>query len=401
MSTWIFEFHTDHFNFDDLLDGGTQQFDVLVEGGDIKIRSDDQIFVWRTKGQPGADPGIVAECSLLDAGGDPADDNSGLTQALPPIQSDSPSYRVRLEVKRVANKKKILKESWLKEDPVARDLQTFKSGGLASYRVSEDIAARLSRLWQATGVDWDRADCVAGLWVYKEVYGGEVSKRPNRPVSNVALLTGRAVTGVYNRVMNYRHLDPRDKRKGFSGAGDVAKAVWAEFFSQEDENLDDEAIEQEFRRLWGDGKVFLNTASAANEALHRLRQAERLASLKLEELEARLAMRSQRHMKRNELPTCKAASTRVFDRDPLIVAIRRVRAGHRCEVPDCSHPEFLDSKGLTYCEVHHIVPLAEGGPDTLENLVCLCPAHHVEAHRGKEKDALRDLFFSLRRTKHP
>jgi len=34
-------------------------------------------------------------------------------------------------------------------------------------------------------------------------------------------------------------------------------------------------------------------------------------------------------------------------------------------------------------EVHHKVPLAEGGDDTVENAIALCPNCHRHAHYGK------------------
>jgi predicted restriction endonuclease len=82
-------------------------------------------------------------------------------------------------------------------------------------------------------------------------------------------------------------------------------------------------------------------------------------------------------------PSVKSTTTREFTRDPLIVAIGKVRARFRCEVPNCAHPTFMDNGNMLHCEVHHIQPLAEGGPDDLNNVACLCAAHHREAHHGK------------------
>jgi hypothetical protein len=33
-----------------------------------------------------------------------------------------------------------------------------------------------------------------------------------------------------------------------------------------------------------------------------------------------------------------------------------VRAGFRCEIPDCPSPSFALMSGEAYCEVHHLVP---------------------------------------------
>jgi hypothetical protein len=34
------------------------------------------------------------------------------------------------------------------------------------------------------------------------------------------------------------------------------------------------------------------------------------------------------------------------------------------------------------CEIHHIVPVREGGKDVFENCILLCPNHHKEADLG-------------------
>jgi len=56
---------------------------------------------------------------------------------------------------------------------------------------------------------------------------------------------------------------------------------------------------------------------------------------------------------------------------------RRVkrRDGGRCRVPGCRCATFVD--------VHHLELRAEGGGNTLENLVTLCTAHHRAIHRGE------------------
>jgi predicted restriction endonuclease len=36
----------------------------------------------------------------------------------------------------------------------------------------------------------------------------------------------------------------------------------------------------------------------------------------------------------------------------------------------------------TLVEVHHIIPRRQRGPDTLDNLITLCPNHHTMADRG-------------------
>ena len=51
--------------------------------------------------------------------------------------------------------------------------------------------------------------------------------------------------------------------------------------------------------------------------------------------------------------------------------------------------------GRVYLETHHIVPLAENGRDTEQNVIALCPNEHREAHSGAKKIELRQLFADL------
>lgn len=99
---------------------------------------------------------------------------------------------------------------------------------------------------------------------------------------------------------------------------------------------------------------------------------------------------------RPKRPRAIAATGRVFERSALVVAIARLRADHRCEVPGCQHPAFICEDGMRYSEVHHVVPLAEGGADVLSNVACICPAHHREAHVGKGARHVTEALKAVR-----
>ncbi len=72
-----------------------------------------------------------------------------------------------------------------------------------------------------------------------------------------------------------------------------------------------------------------------------------------------------------------------FVRDPYIVAGALARAKDQCEMPDCKSQLFQRDDDRSYLEVHHILPLGEGGDDTLINAAALCPSCHRELHFGK------------------
>jgi 5-methylcytosine-specific restriction endonuclease McrA len=302
--------------------------------------------------------------------------------------------RALLRLNRVAIKKEVLRREWLAQDPVLSELPNLKMAAGTNYPVTPQQAARLYALWSRTGQDWSRDESVAGLWAYAKTLGTPVSRLPGSPVALVSQLIGRAIPGVYNKVMNFRSIDPRDSRAGLPASGATDERVWNEFFDPATNQLGEADLEQEFNRLWmstaGNSEPALD-AEAVQERAEAA--ARRLEDQELDNLLARyhasLAVRPAR-------PRASSSTTRVYERDPLVIAIARKRAGHRCEVPGCDHPQFMAADGLPYCEVHHVIPLAEGGEDRIENAACLCPSHHREVHHGNQRSVLEAQLKELR-----
>lgn len=59
--------------------------------------------------------------------------------------------------------------------------------------------------------------------------------------------------------------------------------------------------------------------------------------------------------------------------------------GEKCMCKNCSN-SFIKKDGRLYIEVHHIVPLHEGGEDGAWNLSVLCAHHHRMAHFARESE---------------
>lgn len=85
----------------------------------------------------------------------------------------------------------------------------------------------------------------------------------------------------------------------------------------------------------------------------------------------------------NKKPSTITVLTEAYRRNPDVVAEVLFRADGKCE--RCTKPApFLRTKDRTpYLEVHHIVQLAKGGEDTVENAMALCPNCHRELHFGQ------------------
>lgn len=207
------------------------------------------------------------------------------------------------------------------------------------------------------------------------------------------MLIGRAVPGVYNKVMNFRALDPRDNRAGMSGVSTKDRQVWAEFYDLTTASIREDALEQEFHRLWDGSRIGLNAnqSQAVEQILER--EMRGLVGLELDQL-MDLYAASSGH--REPKPRARAVQGISFDRDVVVAVIAKKRADFRCEVPDCSSPMFVTADDLRYCEVHHIRPLGDGGTDAPDNVACLCPLHHREAHYGKRATALQQMLEQLR-----
>ncbi|GJL88994.1 MAG: hypothetical protein DHS20C03_27030 [Minwuia thermotolerans] len=87
---------------------------------------------------------------------------------------------------------------------------------------------------------------------------------------------------------------------------------------------------------------------------------------------------------------CKAiASGYAFIRDPRVVAFTQFRARGKCDLCMQDAP-FKRADDTPYLETHHVLPLAEGGPDTVENCAAVCPNCHRALHSAGNRDALAE-----------
>ncbi|WP_433581272.1 NUDIX domain-containing protein [Paenibacillus amylolyticus] len=82
-------------------------------------------------------------------------------------------------------------------------------------------------------------------------------------------------------------------------------------------------------------------------------------------------------------PDTVTVTSKQFVRNGDVIVEVLERAKGVCE--QCKKPAPFLRKDLTpYLEVHHIKPLAEGGEDTVENAIAICPNCHRAAHHAAE-----------------
>lgn len=102
-----------------------------------------------------------------------------------------------------------------------------------------------------------------------------------------------------------------------------------------------------------------------------------LDALKLDSKERQARLRQAR-----KKPQARLATVVVLDRNPDVVAEVLLRARGTCEICKKPAPFVRASDGTPYLEVHHRVRLADGGDDTVENAVAICPNCHRQQHYG-------------------
>jgi 5-methylcytosine-specific restriction protein A len=101
----------------------------------------------------------------------------------------------------------------------------------------------------------------------------------------------------------------------------------------------------------------------------KIKEAKRLSD---EDLKRRAEATPKKRGQRN-------ATVIQHDRSPWISEYAKRRANGICQL--CLQPApFNNGKGEPYLETHHIIWLAKGGEDSIENTVALCPNCHKKMH---------------------
>ncbi len=97
-----------------------------------------------------------------------------------------------------------------------------------------------------------------------------------------------------------------------------------------------------------------------------------LTKLSMSELVARSQMISGPHEP-------KLSQTTVYFRDAYLKERVKKIADGKCQLCGNNAP-FIDKTGEPYLEEHHVKRLADGGTDTIDNVVAICPNCHRKVH---------------------
>jgi 5-methylcytosine-specific restriction protein A len=73
----------------------------------------------------------------------------------------------------------------------------------------------------------------------------------------------------------------------------------------------------------------------------------------------------------------------VYKRNPLVILEALERAKGVCEKCRKPAPFQRASDGSPFLEIHYTIPLRSGGPDSVDNVLALCPNCHRFEHHGR------------------
>lgn len=116
----------------------------------------------------------------------------------------------------------------------------------------------------------------------------------------------------------------------------------------------------------------LTVESVRSRFLDQIRESERSTD----------AERMRRLQGANPVAELVAVVSYEYKRNPDVVVEVLRQAKGSCARCNCRAPFDRKLDGTPYLEVHHKIPLAEGGDDTVANAEALCPNCHRKAHYG-------------------
>jgi predicted HNH restriction endonuclease len=118
--------------------------------------------------------------------------------------------------------------------------------------------------------------------------------------------------------------------------------------------------------------IWLNDAKGVEEALFN----------EVEESKQDSHMNGRRRLRKRleVIPESFEVMTRAFKRNPDVIAEVLIRADGVCEKCNQHAPLKRATVGTPFLEVHHIIRLADGGEDKVDNTIAVCPNCHRELH---------------------
>jgi 5-methylcytosine-specific restriction enzyme A len=98
------------------------------------------------------------------------------------------------------------------------------------------------------------------------------------------------------------------------------------------------------------------------------------------------AERQKRLANAEQIPPRIQVLSYAYRRNPDVVAEVLSRAQGKCEICKADAPFLRASDNSPFLEIHHTLPLADGGKDAVENAQAVCPNCHRKMHLGVKEN---------------
>lgn len=98
--------------------------------------------------------------------------------------------------------------------------------------------------------------------------------------------------------------------------------------------------------------------------------------------------------KKVDRPRKRTASVSTYERDPRIAELVKFEAKGKCDLCKKKGPFMDEVKDFPFLETHHVKWLSNGGKDSIDNTVALCPNCHRKMHHvndGDDRNKLREV----------
>ena len=105
------------------------------------------------------------------------------------------------------------------------------------------------------------------------------------------------------------------------------------------------------------------------------------------------SLRAAAQLKSSLKPTVIKEQATRYRRDPYVSQYAKSWANGICQLCKKNAP-FSNNDGIPYLESHHIIPLSDGGSDSIENVIALCPNCHRKMHIVNDQDDV-DILIAL------
>jgi hypothetical protein len=253
MNFFIFQGNPDLFDISGYIDASIES-DLpvrwLVKRFKGEIEVGDRIFLWASAGSEKKNSGIVGYGKILSHPALLPDDELS-SRFWKTDQGVGDQLRVDIEITSSnTSPKRLIKREWMKNDPILEDLNILKNAQGTNFQVNDIQGKRLIELVSNTGKPWSKSECVAALYLYTQLLDKPISKSNDSSVAELGVKIGRATTGVYNKIMNFRSIDPNDPRKGMSGSGKIDRQVWKNYYEASTGKLNMGLLREDYSQLF-------------------------------------------------------------------------------------------------------------------------------------------------------